>query len=353
MWASGLYGYLFDYLWWWAACASLIVHTWCFFRFFPRDRRPRIRLVLGNTLATLCLLSVVGIGAETYLRFFYTDTDAFGVTLTAKRWLKVYPKLNSWYCRDIEWTEGKPDGVRRVAFVGDSFTYGWGIRNEDDLFVSIIRRRLAARSPGRVEVMNVAWAAWDTQNEINAIRDMAVHYDIDEVVLCHLPNDIETLLSVSEDRNPTKPPTSTFLNVQRSFLLDYLFHRMIAPRRAVAVSYFDWLWDGYRDPATWSTQRARYDRMIAMCAEHGVSLRIALLPFIRSWGDRYDPEALHEQLASFFASKRVPVVDLLPVINRIDPKELVVNAHDPHPNERANALFAEGIRKAFFADPAP
>ncbi len=353
MWASGLYGYLVDYLWWWAVLASLVVHTWCFFRFFPRNRHARTRLVLGNVLITLCMLSLVALGAETYLRFIYTETDAFGVTLTAKRWLKVYPKLNSWYCRDIEWTEKKPDGIRRIAFVGDSFTFGWGIEDEGDLFVSIIRDRLARRSPGKVEVMNVAWAAWGTQSETNAIRDMAVYHDIDEVVLCHVPNDIETLLPVSEESNPLKPPRSDLLHFERSFLLDHLYYRFYAPRRAVAASFCDWLWDGYRDATIWDRQRARYEAMIALCTERGVSLRVALFPLVRWWGDRYDPQALHDQLGAFFVSRDIPVVDLLPVINGIDPTELVVNAHDPHPNQRANALFAEAIWQAFFADPPP
>ena len=35
MLTSGVFGYLFDYLLWWILLASLLVHTWCFLRFFP------------------------------------------------------------------------------------------------------------------------------------------------------------------------------------------------------------------------------------------------------------------------------------------------------------------------------
>ena len=102
MLTSGVFGYLADYLLWWLLLISLFVHTWCFFRFFPRKKYRGPRLVLGNALIFMCMLGVVAIAAESYLRFVYIDTDSFGMSLPARRWFAVYTKLNSQGCRDIE-----------------------------------------------------------------------------------------------------------------------------------------------------------------------------------------------------------------------------------------------------------
>ena len=107
MWGTGFFGFLSDYVWWWVVFVSLVVHTWCFLRFFPRERGPRTRLVVGNVLVTACLLSLAANVAETYLRFLNIETDAYGVTLTARRWFEIYPKLNSLYHRDVEWTQAE------------------------------------------------------------------------------------------------------------------------------------------------------------------------------------------------------------------------------------------------------
>lgn len=348
MWSTGFYGYLSDYLWWWVTLASLILHTWCFFRLVRADRHPRVRLVAGNVLVGLCMLTTVGLAVETYLRFLCVETDSFGVTLTSKRWFAAYSKLNSLEHRDKEWTESKPEGVRRIAFVGDSFTYGWGIRDVEDRFSNMIQRRFDAERQEAVEVMNVAGGGWDTKDHAQAVLDMIETYDIDEVVLCYLPNDIEQLLPTTEDFDPIHPPQSSYINTESSFLLDYMYHRIYARWVPSVRDYFGWLADGYGDAATWHQQELRFATMIGICKQNDVTFRVALLPLIRVSGDKYDPKRIQGQLLAFFELNDIPVVDLLPAIAEYETSDLIVGSHDHHPNELANRLFADAIWRAFY-----
>ena len=348
MFETGAYGHLSDYLWWYVVVASLLVHTWCFFKLCRPDRHPRLRLIGGNALITLCMLSVVALGAETYLRFVSVTTDGYGASLTSKRWHKAYASLNSMFCRDKEWTEEKPVGTRRIAFVGDSFTYGWGINNPDDLFTSILQRRFDNGPTGSVEVMNVAWPNWDTDRHIESIRTITSVYDVDEVILCYLPNDIITVLPVMDQVDPRALPEQYTLNTQTSFLMDYLYLRLVPQTYSSVRNYCDWIWDGYRDPDVWAKQTAQLDAIVETCADRDVTLRVALFPFLRVWGERYDGPALHKQLADFFRYRNVDVVDLLPTTAGFASSELTVNAVDAHPNEMAHQRFADEIWKAFF-----
>lgn len=348
MWASGAYGYLSDYLWWWIVPFSLLIHVWCFFRFFPGTRRPWTRLLLGNVLVFAVLLSFAGLIGESYVRFLVVETDSYGASLVSKRWFEIYPQLNSLYCRDKEWAEGRQPGLQRVAFIGDSFTYGWGINEARDRFTDIIQARFDDRSPGKVEVMNVAWSGWGTGDHINAVHDMIQDYAVDEIVLCHLPNDIDSLLPVTRDFDPKLPPKSRFINTDHSFLLNYLYHRVIAPRARGVNSYWDWLAAGYADPAIWARQEAQFEKILELCRNRGVKLRVALLPFLVTSGTQYDAAAIQSQVRSYFANRGIETVDLLPAIAHHAAKDLVVNGHDPHPNEAANRLFAEAIWNAFY-----
>ena len=45
MLTSGAFGYLADYVLWWMLYLSLLVHTWCFFRLFPRDKLFKLSVV--------------------------------------------------------------------------------------------------------------------------------------------------------------------------------------------------------------------------------------------------------------------------------------------------------------------
>jgi len=376
MFTGGDFGYLSDYLLWCLLFASLVGHTWCFFRFPSRRRLPKLRLLMGNGLVFLCMLALIALIGESYFRFVCVETDSFGMSLPAQRWFALHVHLNALGCRDKEWTleprveqesrQGGINGTHRIAFVGDSFTYGWGIERVEDRFPDWIQAKfnetpaaLRSQDPNRireesapspVEVMNVAKPGWGTGDQLQPITDMIDVYGADEIVLCYVPNDIEKLLPRSTAFDPIRPPELRLINPTTSCLVDNLFYRLVVPRIGTVRHYHDWLAEGFADIEAWRAHQQQLYAIIKKCREHGVVLRAVLLPYLRIGGDKYQPEPLHATLHGFFQAKGVPVVDLLPVISGHDPNELVVNAHDAHPNEKANELFADAIWEAFYAD---
>jgi|CXWL01.1.fsa_nt_gi hypothetical protein len=342
MLTSGVFGYLLDYVIWWILFLSFLVHVWCFFRFFPKQARTS-RLVLGNLFLFFCLLGAAGLAGESYLRFVAVGTDSFGMSLPARRWFALYTHRNSLGCRDKEWSQTKPPGVRRVVFLGDSFTYGWGIENPSDRFADLIQARFDAVQPGTVEVMNVAKPGWGTHDQIQPLMDMVELYGVEEVVLCHVPNDIEKLLHTTDDFNPIRPPTPGLINLESSPLLDYLYRRIYLPRVPTVRGYHDWLAEGYGDPEIWNQQRQDFQQMIDVCRERGVIFRVALLPFLRTQGAKFDQQKIHQELRQFFEANHVPIADLQSALRDKPADELVVNSVDPHPNELAHRLFADRL----------
>jgi len=351
MLTSGVYGYMADYLLWWVLLASLIVHTWCFFKFFGWKRFRKSVLVVGNLFVLACMIGIVAMAGESYLRFVAVGTDAFGVSLPARRWFALHTELNSLGCRDVEWTIDKPAGVRRIAFVGDSFIYGWGIERIEDRFSDRLGSLFERRAPGTVEVMNVAKPGWGTGAQLQPIHNMVAYYGVDEVVLCYVPNDIEKLLPTTEDFNPTRPPEPTFFNPDSSCLLDYLYRRIYLPRLPTVRGYHDWLAEGFANDDIWRQHQQQLYDIIRYCEDKKVTLRAVLMPFIRTGGKKYEADRLHRVLREFFEVHHTPVLDLLPTLSGRDRAELVVNERDPHPNELAQELFADAVWRAFYATP--
>lgn len=350
MTGGGSYGYPADYAFWLLLYGSVIVHTWFFFRLSKDTLGRRVRLVVGNAFVLACLLGFVALMGETYFRFLAVETDSFGLSLPARRWFETYTRLNSLDYRDKEWALEKPPGVRRIAFVGDSFTYGWGVKKSADRFPDRIQAMFEARAPGSVEVMNVAKAGWDTSAQLPAVREMIDRYEIDEVVLCHVPNDVEKLLPRSAEFDPIAPPMPVLVNASSSSLVDYLFRRVWLPRVPSVHQYHDWLADGFDTPEVWQLHRQQLHDIVTLCRDRGVTIRVALLPFIRTNGTRFDGRRLHAALRRFFEANGVAVLDLFPAIAGRSTAELVVSAQDAHPNEAAHALFATSLWKRFYAD---
>jgi len=345
MWDIRKYGYLSDYLWWWILLSSLLVHTWCLFRFCPRHRR-RARLVLGNLLISLCGLLAIGTAGETYLRFFSVQTDPYGAG-PSRRWAARYVETNLLGFRDHDWLLVKPAGMRRIAFVGDSFTMGWGIEKVEDRFTAILARQFRDRGQS-VEVMTVAKGGWETGDELEALGSITRGFSLDEVVLCYCINDIDDLLPRTADQPEVFPPDTPWINVESSYLIESLYLRIVVSRLPGVHDYFERIAEGYNDPTSWEIQQIRMGMLIDLCRERGVKVRVVLLPMVRVGSQRYNAQHIHQKLADFLSSKEVEVLDLLPVLSGYSPEMLVVNAADYHPNELAHRLFAEGIWEGFF-----
>ena len=353
MLAMGMFGYIGDYVLWWVLFLSLVVHAWCFFRFFPRKKYRKAGLVLGNGFVFLCMLGAAGLIGESHYRFICVQTDSFGLSLPAQRWFAIHTRLNSLGCRDHEWQLGDPPHVRRVAFVGDSFTYGWGLEHVEDRFPDRIQAMFDSDATGTVEVLNVAKPGWSTSQEIQPIQDMIRRYGVDEVVLCYVANDIERLLPRTGEFNPIVPPQPSWFNPDSSCLLYHLYFRIVVPRAATVAGYHDWLAAGFADPYIWQAHQEEFRQIIAICRQSGVTLRVALLPFIRSRGSAFRSEEIHGKVRAFFAQEGIDVVDLQPTFAATEAGDLVVNGADPHPNELAHKLMADAIWRAFYTGSVP
>lgn len=342
------FGYPADYIFFWIVFFSLVVHTWCFFRFFSWAKRKRLGLIIGNTLIAMCLMGVTFLVGESYERFVAVRTDSFGVSLPARRWFVLHTKLNSYDCRDHEWVSPKPPGVRRIAFLGDSFAYGWGVEEVADRFTNRLQARFAQQNAA-AEIMNVAKPGWGTGDHEQRLPDILERFAPDEVVLTYVLNDIEDLVPRSDDFDPTRPPEPQWFNPDTSCFLDFLWRRVWLPRMPSVSGYQEWLAGGYADAAVWSAQRERLLTLRDMCVERGATFRVALLPYLREGGERFDGNKLRGQVADVLRSAGVEVLDLKVAVQDEAASGLTVNAGDAHPNGRAHELFAEEIWKSWYA----
>src|SRR5262245_55969637 len=97
--------------------------------------------------------------------------------------------------RGPDWSREPTPGVRRVVFLGDSFTYGRGVP-EDRIFASVAAAGLSA-SDGPVEAVNISKPGWDTADEIDALKTVGLNLHPDLVIVVFFLNDATHL-----DSNP-------------------------------------------------------------------------------------------------------------------------------------------------------
>jgi lysophospholipase L1-like esterase len=244
---------------------------------------------------------------------------------------------NSLGFRDEEFPVEKPAGELRVLALGDSFTYGTGVRAEDS-WPEVLESLIAEGRPGGVQVINGGFAA-NTYHPAGYpawMRAEGLRFDPDLVVVGLCLNDLSTAVPmlgyavVNEDA--FAGPCELLNRLRRTLEQRTL---MSAPR-----DYADIV---RHDPAQWGEAQAGLIELRDLLAEHEVGLVVAVLPMMSRLGDDCPYLGLHAMAAEFCAAAGIPCVDLLPEVRHRDERDLWVHPLDQHPNDVGQRLLAEGI----------
>jgi len=249
--------------------------------------------------------------------------------------------INSHGLRDREYSEAKPPNVYRVMMLGDSTTFGWGVR-EDDTAAKMLERKLNAHLPpgyDKVEVLNAGVGNYDTVQEVTYYETRGLAFHPDLVVLVFFINDPEPV-----------PVEKKGLMIDRSYLIAFATNRFDGVLRHMGMrpnwkQYYSSLYDDDR-PGFQACKKA-LGSLADSTRNNGSKALVAILPELHQInGDSYPFKAAHAKIKDVLASDQVPVLDLIDGIKDHGPEEtLWVTPADDHPNAKANDLVSDQLQK--------
>ena len=289
---------------------------------------------------------------ELYFAVVYDQSDSFNMSLVSKHWFRRHVVPNDAGFRDAHpLTKHIPAGTQRVCFVGDSFTFGHGIKDVADRFSDRVGARLDTERPGRFLVNNIGEAGINAMQVTNFVRllvDRGFHTDVVVYVICL--NDIEGNSTADDEfyeRLAVQGPR--FFLFRHSYFLNMLYFRIQQARLPQVRNYYSELAAAY-EGEPWNGMRHKLEELRDFCAVRGIDLRIAIFPFLHNLGPDYPFDAGHEKIAELCRRESIPCLDLKPALLPHVAEGLTVNRFDAHPNERAHALVAEALEKDLLAD---
>lgn len=101
-------------------------------------------------------------------------------------------RTNSHGMRDDELPLEKPPGQLRIALVGDSLGFGWGVPIEES-FCEVLERGLIAKNggaPDSVEVMNFCVPGFNSWQEAQVLEKRAIAFQPDLIIVQYYYNDV-------------------------------------------------------------------------------------------------------------------------------------------------------------------
>ena len=324
-------------------------------------RTPKPGELILLMLGSLGLFLVLGeMGLRLYLRrhiFYDVEMSRYALTLKVDspnplighhhkpnqdaQLMNVLVRTNSDGFRDDEYPIAKGPR-RRIIFLGDSLTFGWGVEQEQT-FEHVIEQELNAQAP--TEVINLGVGNYNTTQEVHLFIDKGLKYHPDQVVVFYFINDAEPA-----------PQKSRFPWLGEFRIVTFYWSRIKALAARISASpdfreYYSGLYRG--DQEGWSRTKAAFLTLKKVCADEGIDLRVVLLPELHQLRN-YPFAREHALITKFLRENDIPVRDLAPFFrHEEDPHTLWVSSDDAHPNARAHLLIAEYTLDFLRVNPSP
>ena len=99
-------------------------------------------------------------------------------------------KINSYGLRDKEYELENPNGTIRIAIVGDSFVFGFGIE-QNETFVKILEGIINSRLKKNYEVINFGVSGYGTEQEYILIKNDVIKYSPDIIIIAFSLTDLK------------------------------------------------------------------------------------------------------------------------------------------------------------------
>ena len=244
-------------------------------------------------------------------------------------------QTNSHGLRDRDYSLQKPQGVFRVAVVGDSLTLGSGVPIEE-VYHSVLEERLNARSPSaRYEFINFGISGYYLSHYVAMIRHRALEWDPDLVLIGFFAGNDARIPPADKFSQPyrVKPVANGFWEMHSFSLAGDIWKYSIVPgvREALGGGSDE----GVGPPPE---QYEWVDRQFADLAELlgplGIPLVVANLDN-RASGRGWVGDVVQNHGFLF--------VDTTGGFAGTDVNDYAIYLTDKHPNGAANLIFAEAI----------
>lgn len=302
------------------------------------------KIILNITLL-LGILLFLFLASEIFLRIKYHETTfSGGFGPGSLQFNKKYVEINDDGMRDRNFSLVKPNNVIRIATIGDSFTFGSGIKNVSRTYPKVLESELNNLGKDiKYEVMNFGIMGLSTNEEIELIKSKALKYSPDIIILGYVANDFVSVDGRKYKEHVTIFPGGLWI---RNFLFSYAIFELKFNRILENLNLKDNNLEIYNQKLN-STVNLEYNRLLFkelknIAIANNFSVLVVNFPAFYNL-EEYPLLELNNFVEKSTTENELNYLDLLGPYSRFEESELIVNNYDSHPNEYALKIAVDEI----------
>ena len=331
---------------------------------------------IKNILLSGTVLLMLLVGAECFF-LNYEETNAIGIRWSYKLWDKKYMTHRvSFVYKNSKGEENRADfrepvtglndkGKKSIWFIGDSFTFGFGLEQTVQTFPALVTQLLG----GMVNSVNLGDGGADTYKEKETLFafNQITQKEPAAIVWQYFGNDIDEA-DEGPDIYEKEISKSSWVRFGRkyfqakSFLLDYLYWEYFTRNESGSIhAYTDFLNRLYqadslvvngkilKDSLGYVTPYRKHlepmKEATAFYKSKGVKFLVIIFPYLWEGGPENAAHLYATRLENELKAESTDVINLTPLVKDIPVRKRIANSHDLHPSVLVNQIVADTITK--------
>lgn len=304
----------------------------------------RLALLTDSILLSLLVLELLLAAGAFHGNYAWTPLAAKAADERINTGHMINAWSNPFAFNDRAFPLERPQGVQRIAVLGDSFVFGHGLSLNETWGAKL--RELFARSEPQTEVLLWGKNGWSTRAQLRFLREWGIRFRPDLVVLGFVAN----------DPSPCQNDCYSSLEWQNTYLLDpvrWLFPESINFLTSLINNAIETRTgrNGYANfvDSLYSAENlGAYEQVLAELAELG---RVQNLPIVVVLTPDNTAPIFEEKyfalIKPLLEKHGLPFLDLYPPakarLGHLPPEELRASRANGHPGSRLTSVFAEEV----------
>jgi len=267
--------------------------------------------------------------------------------------MRIPFRTNRMGWRDEEVSQVKPDGTFRVLVLGDSFTAGDGVLQEQT-YPEVLEDLLNERYQGitRFEVLNTSVQGTGTYDQWHVLQEQGLPFSPDMVLVGMYLNDTQTIGVQhlgAEGANNVLPHVHYS---QPLYLLKWIESlRYTRQSYRESIDMYEALWDAGQNPQGLSEWNEAMSSFGALQRDRGLPVLVALFPWLNMLDDSYPFGEIHTRIRLTAQDSGIEIMDLFPVFSTLDPMPPIwVHESDHHPSIELHRVAAGALYETLLSD---
>lgn len=274
---------------------------------------------------------------------------------------QITHKTNSTGFRGNEFSYDKPSRVFRIAFLGDSFTFGEGVKFDEtypEKTAQLLNQKCGTRDR-LFESYNFGVSSYNTAQELFLLKKVVLKTQPDMMVLGYALNDAEPGLFrvnlstgvwkrqpreqyITEGMPDKKPPQNLWF---KSRTAQWVWKILLKIRMTAKTENY---YKGLYRPGNpgWETTKTSLQELIRVCENSRIHCFIVCFPLLHSLNSDYPFKEIHALIRREIRPEKHPYIHFIDLFDYLKGKnagDLWVHPTDPHPNEIVQTVAAEAL----------